>query len=264
MVHDNKNLSPSEKEAAKTKKERGEDIAYTLNHSLVCTATDFIDPFIGNFVQKKLGNKSQLANCWSAEIIGDFGSVPVTIAMQRFFPGVMSGLSNLAEPLFHNAFMKGAKRDTAVWAAKHGYSDDSNEYKHRIEKIYNYEVEHISQALMWTGSSIVLNVMAQRALKNPSPISHIAAGKIGGALLTGGITVGGRMLFPRKAEALDKYTSEKILMPIKNKIDNKLDLDDDDKHHHTKTSKYSRIAHDTNWKKRIEIDKGDKSPSTSI
>jgi len=265
MSDDNKNLSAAAKEKAKTRKQRAEDVAYTLNHTIVCTATDFIDPYVGNAVQKHLGNKSQLANCWAAEIVGDFGSIPVTIGMQRAFPGIMSGISNLAEPLFHKAFLNGAKRDTAAWAAKHGYSTDSDEYKKRVEKIYKYEVEHISQALMWTGSSVVLNVASQRLMGNKAPISHITLGKIGGAALTGGLTVGGRIIFPRKAENWDKFTSEKFLIPLKNKIDNALDLDDDDNHnHHNKTSKYSRIAHDGNWKKRIKSNKDDKPSPPNI
>ncbi len=262
MADDIKKTSPLAKERAKTKKQRAEDIAYTLNHTAVCTATDFIDPYVGNAVQKHLGNKSQLANCWTAEIIGDFGSVPVTIGIQRIFPGFMSRVSELAEPIFHKAFLKGAKHDTAAWAQRHGYSIGSEEYNSRVERIYNYEVQHISQALVWTASSVVLNIASQRLMGNKAPIIHIAAGKIGGAALTAGITVGGRAIFPRKAEQLDKFTSEKILLPLKSKIDKALDLDDDG--HHANASKYSRIAHDANWKKRVENDKNGKDQSPNI
>jgi len=50
-------ISATEYEAHKTKEERAEDIAYTINHALACTVTDFIDPFVGNLTQKYLGKR---------------------------------------------------------------------------------------------------------------------------------------------------------------------------------------------------------------
>lgn len=262
MSGHNKNISPREKERAKTEKERAEDISYTLNHTIVCTATDFIDPYLGNHIQKILGNKSQLANCWKAEIIGDFGSIPVTIATQRLFPGTMAKISKIAEPMFSKAFHNGAQRDAKAWAKKKGYSEDSKEYKERVEQIYNYEVAHIPQALVWTGSSVVLNVASQNLMGNKAPISHIAAGKIGGALLTGALTVGARAIFPRKAEKFDHFTSEKFLLPIEGKIERALGIEDEDHLH--KSSKHKLLTSDDKWKKRVETDKVDKPASLNI
>ncbi len=211
--------TPQELEAAKTPQEKAADIAYTLNHTIVCTATDFIDPFIGDFIQKHLGNESQLKNCWKAEVIGDFGAIPLTVGMQRLFPSLMKGIGELLEPVFSSSFRKGAQREGKAWALRHGYSLDSQKYKDRVERIYNYEVTHLPQALVWTCSSIALNVTAQKMLHNPAPIAHIFAGKLGGAALTAGIAVGGRSLFPYHAEKWDKLLSDKLLLPVEEKIE---------------------------------------------
>jgi len=212
--------SPAKLEDAKSKKQRVEDVAYTLNHSLVCTATDFIDPYVGNLIQKHLGNNSQLKDCWIAEFAGDFGAVPFTIAMQRMFPSFMRSLSQAAEPIVGKFFHNGAERAAQEWAKEHNLSVESPEYKKRVEKIYQYEMSHVPQALMWTVSSIAINVSMQRFLGNSAPISHIIAGKMGGAALTAGITTGGRGLFPRKAEKWDKFTSEKIFLPVQDLVNN--------------------------------------------
>jgi len=224
-------------EESKTEQEKAADVAYTLNHSLVCTATDFIDPFVGNFIQKYLGNTSQLKNCWIAEVIGDFGAVPLTIGMQRFFPNVMAGVKKIIEPVFSESFRKGAEKEAKSWALHHGYSLDSQQYKKRVERIYNYETTHLPQALMWTCSSIALNIASQKWLGNNNPVAHIFAGKIGGAAITSAITIGGRSIFPYKAEKWDKLVSEKLLLPIEEKTEQILGLEE---------------KHEKKWVKRVQ------------
>lgn len=235
--------SPTQLEDAKTKKQRAEDVAYTLNHSLVCTATDFIDPYVGNLIQKHLGNNSQLKDCWIAEFAGDFGAVPITIAMQRMFPSFMHSLSQAAEPIVGKFFHHGAERAAQEWTTEHNLSVESPEYKKQVEKIYQYEMSHVPQALMWTVSSIAINVSMQRFLGNSAPIAHIIAGKMGGAALTAGITTGGRGLFPRNAEKWDKFTSEKIFLPVQkfaNKVSG-ISEDADKKDTHQKREEEKRL-----------------------
>jgi len=226
MPSEKEHNSPEIKEALKTEKEKAADVAYTLNHTIICTATDFIDPFVGNFVQKHLGNASQLENCWKAEVIGDFGAIPLTVGMQRLFPSVMEGAKKILEPVFSETFRKSAEKEGKIWAVRHGYSIDSQKYKDRVDRIYNYELNHLPQALMWTVSSIALNISSQKWLGNIAPISHIFAGKIGGAALTSAIAIGGRSLFPYKAEKWDKFVSEKLLLPVEEKTEEILGLEE--------------------------------------
>lgn len=225
-----------DREKTKSEKEKAMDIAYTLNHALVCTATDFIDPIVSNHIQKRLGNQNQLKNCWIAELIGDFGAVPVTIGVQRFFPSVMSEIRNLLEPVFGKAFIASAQKEGKNWALRHGYSSDSPECTKRIKKIYQYEIEHLPQALMWTCSSVAINIASQKCLGSTSPVSHIFAGKIGGAALTAALTISGRYLFPHKAEKWDKFVGEKLLLPIEEKTEEILNIEE-----HNKESWANRI-----------------------
>ena len=251
------NLTPEEIERNKTAKQKAEDISYTLNHSVICTFTDFIDPYVGNIVQKKLGNKSQLPNNYVSEFIDDFGAVPLTIAAQTLFPSVMYSLQKIVEPAFKGIFLNGAKRDAKDWAKNNGYTIDSEEYKEKVEKVYKYEIIHIPQAIVWTISAIGLNVFLQKSLGNKAPIHHILAGKIGGSLLTAIIVLSGRSIFPRKAKKIDSFTSEKILLPIEDRIYDLLNIKHNDNEYYITKNSHS-------WADRIKIDKKAKDTNMNI
>lgn len=205
--------SPAQREREKTREQRARDVAYTINHSIVCTLTDFIDPYIGNRIQKHLGNDSQLKDSVIAEIAGDIGAVPVTIAVQRLFPGLMDGLSRMAEPVVGGLFHASAVREAKEWSRAHHNHEESEECSQRAEKIYRYEIRHLPQAMVWTVSSVGINVTAQCLLGNRAPLMHILAGKVGGAALTAVLTTGGRGLFPHQAERWDRWISTHVLVP---------------------------------------------------
>ena len=49
------------------------------------------------------------------EFIGDFGAVPLTIGVQRYFPKVMNGIRRLTEPLMRPIFKYGIERSSKGW-----------------------------------------------------------------------------------------------------------------------------------------------------
>lgn len=266
MEDENNNRTPTEIEQAKTKKQRAEDVAYTLNNAIVCTAMDMFTatPALGNYIQKRLGknNKSQPLRWYIAEVAGDVSAVPLTVGMQRFFPGTMAHISETVEPLFKKSFRKGAARATKEWAQNHGVSEDSPEYKEHFDKVYNYEVSHIPQALVWAVSSTALNVGIQLAIdKNQTPFHHILAGKLGGAALAAGVTLGARTILPHKAEKLDRFISKNLVLPageVEEKLERMAGHHDQDDH------KSSHDKKDDNWKERIKISSADKAPEMRI
>lgn len=262
-MDNNSKLTPAEIESNKTPRQKAEDVAYTMNHTLVCTATDFIDPIFGNFIQKKLGNKSQLPNAYAAEFIGDFGSIPITIAAQRFFPTAMSWIRKAAEPMLKGIFLSSAERNAKGWATEHGYVIGSEEYKQKVSRIYEYEMSHIPQAVVWTVSAVGLNVAAQVRLGNKAPVHHIAAGKIGASALSAVLTLGGRSMFPRKAEKFDKWTSKNIILPIEDTVYDVLKIKHDDKEYYLDNAKYNdKNSHD--WVEKVKSSKNDKIATVNI
>ncbi len=300
-------LSASAFEANKTKEQRAEDIAYTINHALACTVTDFIDPYVGNWTQDYLGKRISigcghdhssdhthgttcghthhavsLPTCGPAphkhgpgckhdhplipipeahepalpephphkhephepvatpraehtapahkpapikpaghlkhwvigEVVGDFGAVPVTIAFQRFAPGLMDNIRKVVEPVLGPAFRVGAKLSANQWAGQQNLSTSSKECKDKQQEIYEHEVRHLPQALIWTASSIAINLTTQRLLGNHAPLWQLAAGKAAGASISAGLVVSGRAMMPRTARNWDQATSKHIFLPL--------------------------------------------------
>ena len=71
---DERTLSAQEQERQKTAEERAADVAYTINHALICAATDIIDPFVAAWSQKNLGRQINTSWCNLTHDHGDNGS----------------------------------------------------------------------------------------------------------------------------------------------------------------------------------------------
>lgn len=242
---DNAN-APSPKADKKTDAERAEDVAYTINHALACTATDFIDPYFGKLTQDWLGSRysigcghdhshdhdhdhahhhhdhdhhhdpmhgGTLAHWWIGEVVGDFGAVPLTIAVTRNFPNFMNGIRKLGEPVLGGFFHSGAERAAKSWAKQQGIAPDAPEVKARTEAIYQHEIDHLPQAAVWTASSIALNLTTQRLIGNRAPFWQLAAGKAVGASISAGLVVGARGALPEAARKWDLFTSTHLFLP---------------------------------------------------
>ena len=224
---ENTGLSPEEYERRKTTEAQMEDYAYTINHAIACTATDWIDPLVGNQYQKLINNLSGNTehghshggegNLWRwvvGEFVGDFGAVPVTVMFQRWAPGFMNSLRSVMEPVLGPLFRRGAHTATHKWAKEQGISTESQEAREHERQIYEHEVRHLPQALMWTASSSAINIATQRALGNHGPIWQLATGKALGAAITAGLVVGFRGFAPHTAEKWDNWTSKNIFLPL--------------------------------------------------
>ena len=218
--------------ADKSAAQNAENIAYTVNHALACTATDFIDPFVSTQIQKYLNQKVSIGcghdhsdghghgENWQGvvgELVGDFGAVPLTVALQRYAPWLMDGIRYVAEPIMGDLFRGGA-----ISAASHqsklamlnGTPFSADEYRARARELYRYEVQHLPQGLVWTGTAIVGNVMIQKhLLGNNSPINEIYAGKIAGAAISSGLLFGTRAFATEKAKQWDEWATEKVFLP---------------------------------------------------
>lgn len=271
MSETTKNIAPLEYELQKTEDQRAEDIAYTINHSLYCTLTDFLNPPINAATDNWLrwlipgcghdhshddGHhhhhddhhhehgatckhhhhepqsrweriKKATSNAFSrdrfvqyakGEFIGDFGAVPLTIGMQRMFPNFMDGLRKLSEPVFGPMFRWGVERDSKKWAAKHNIAADSPEFKEHAQKVYEYEMSHFPQAIVWTGFSLGLNTAYQMfADKSKMPFANKLALKttsvLSGVLVTAGVVVAARTFMPNMMHDFDSWMGKTAILP---------------------------------------------------
>lgn len=262
-------LTPAMIEAAKTREQKGEDIAYTINHALACTATDFIDPYIGNWTQKKFGKRISIdaiegghdghhgekeskghgLSWWIGEATGDFGAIPVTIAFQRLFPGFMHGLRDLLKPSLSAAFMHGAEKGARRYAQTHGLAIDDPRVKQKQQEIYQYEIDHLPQAFMWTTSSIAINLATQKyVMKNDAPLWLMGLGKGLGATISATALVATRGLFPDIAHQSDSWLSRHVIVPSSRVLAGAFGVDEKTL---DKIAQKDTSPHTTSWQTRV-------------
>jgi hypothetical protein len=298
-------LSPQEREAQKTREQQAEDIAYTINHSLYCTLTDFLNPPINaatdgylrwlipgcghdhsqdgghhhhdhgpnclhhhhdhtpsnlsrwervKLASKQAFSKERFIQYAKGEFVGDFGAVPLTIGVQRLFPNFMNGLRKLCEPVMGGVFRWGIEHDGKKWAKQHGVATDSQEYKDHISQVYNYEIGHFPQAVVWTGFSLGLNTAYQVwADKSAMPFSSKLALKstsvLSGVLVTAGIVVAARALAPEKMHSFDQWTSRKAILPATKTVGKVFGVKEEDVDR--MAEKHDEVQHKS-WKTRME------------
>lgn len=232
-------LNAYEKEAGKTDHERAEDLAYTLNHAIACSSTDMIDPLIGKYVQDKIGHwfrlgcghdhgdskNGSLGHWFLGEVAGDFGSVPLTIGMQRYAPGFMAAIRRSLEPMLGGIFHASAEKSALRWAVSNKVSTKSKAFHDRMDDLYEHQLDHLPQAVVWTLSSLGINTAVQRMTGNShSPITIAISKSAGIALTTVGV-FGARLVAPKAMRNMDNWTSERIIIPATKFVSSRLGIE---------------------------------------
>ena len=226
------------------------DFAYTLNHALVCTATDPLTDVpiaamtenimaslrssgekvtlgqirqelrpkaIAEEIKHTFGNRQQLKEWFAGEFAGDFGAVPVVVGIQNFMPWLSSGIRKALSPIASPLFRRSAERTVRGEMELAGMQTDIGgaEYQARVDEIYNREMEHLPNAALWTVASPIINISMQKlVLKKETPVMDMLVGKAIGSTFTSGLTVGMRSVAPDKVQKWDDWVVEKSSGPI--------------------------------------------------
>ncbi len=230
----------AEIEKNKTPLQKGQDVAYTINHSIMCLSSDWVDPIIGNWFQNKVGKNISLGGLadwitkgkvsasegsqekqgnalawWIGEAIGDVGAVPVTILMQRMFPGFMQGIQRGLEPPLSGLFRRASHKQAMAWGVENGLDATDPRVKQKENELYQYEVDHLPQAFMWTASSIAMNLASQKLWFNKeASLPVLLVGKGLGTAITATMLVSARGFFPKQMHSADTWVSKHIISPV--------------------------------------------------
>ena len=222
--------------------QNAENIAYTINHALACTASDAIDPWVQRETQKRFNQRIGIGcghdhgpRIWQnivAELTGDFVAVPVTVAVQRFLPGVMDGIRYVAEPVMGDLFRQGAKAATKkqmLDATLAGYPLSKDAYQDHVRSLYHYEVQHLPQGLLWTGVAALLNVkIMKNVLKVPDAERILWEGKAKGAAISAGALFAFRGVATEQANHWDNWSTKHVFMPATKKIGHLFGIKEED------------------------------------
>lgn len=153
---------------------------------------------------------------WTAsEMIGDFGAIIPTVAVQHFAPGFMTTLRKGIEPVFGAYFMKSAERAAKQQTNAFGLNADPKKIEARAQAIYEHEMSHMPLAFLWTFFSSAFNLTFQKkVLKVDDSWGRLTAYKAGASVLSTGTVFAIRSLAPTKVHKFENAVNNNIVSPI--------------------------------------------------
>lgn len=195
----------------------GEDIAFGLQQTLACWATDFIDPYVGKWFQDKFRSDHHhgtLAHTWGGEIIGDTAAFFAFLGVRQFMPQSVDWLKSAALHMGDGFYEKTGKKSLASWAKMHHVDEKSDAYRKKLQEWKDFQADNFAKASVISASSVVLNVATQKALGNTHTLPVITASKLVGAAITMASMLGLRFLIPKTTKELDDELSDKYFNPV--------------------------------------------------
>jgi len=195
----------------------GREIAYGIQQTLACWATDFIDPPISKFIQNMRGNKAHAVtnvHVYGGEAIGDTAALGIYLVAKRMFQkpidGVIAGVKRVADPIL-SKMGKGAIKS---WAEAHHTAEGDDRYKKKLDEYKAYQAENLVDTSIISVAATGVNVLAQRQLGNQQSYGTILGSKMVGALLTFGVMFGLRAALPNATKALDDELSDRYFSKV--------------------------------------------------
>lgn len=209
----------------------GEDIAFGIQQTAACWATDFIDPFVSTWVQKRLGDKNHtgtLTHAMKGEVVGDSAAFFIFLAMQKWLPQPVQFLKKTALKHFDATYDRMAKSSLSAWAADHNVSRDSEQYRHKVEEWKQFQAGNFAKATVISLGSIISNVGVQKWSGNKNSLASITLSKTIGAGITMGVVLGSRLAFPQATRRLDREMDRRFITPAIRKVHSWVGVDSDD------------------------------------
>lgn len=165
-------------------------------------------------------SKERFMRYIKGEAIGDIGAIPLAIGLQDVFPKLVPAIRKITEPVMGPVFRMGAGNSAKKWAKATGVEIGSEAYQEKLDALYEYEMHHFPQAVLWTGSAIALNTGYQMWAdrKSDAPFAKKLALKsstvLSGMLITSGVVVGTRAMMPERMHNLDQSNVQKAILPV--------------------------------------------------
>lgn len=248
-------MTGSEDKKKEDREKLGKDIAFGIQQTAACFATDFIDPIVGQKIQKRFEDathKAALKETFVGEVVGDTTAFFAFLGIQRYAPWVTESIKKATKAVFGGLLDSSGRRHLRLWAKKNQVSPDSERYHKKLEDWKDYEADNIAKTAVISTASVAANVVTQRATGSTHKYWVITMSKLAGAAITMAGTLGLRFMFPHTARRLDDKLSDKVFTPLVHKtqklfgaaeVDNAAEPGHRHKHtHHKKMSHVESVT----------------------
>ncbi len=193
-------------------KRTGREIAYGVQQTFACWATDFIDPPVSKWFQTKFGSKSHDVthrHVWGGEFLGDTSAFFVYVALKRFLYKPIDALIGGVKSAFDNRFTKMGEKSLALWRQHEHVGENDPRYKQKLEAYKHFQAENLVDSTLIATSATLTNVGFQKMLGNGQNLRVILASKIVGAIATMSVMLGLRSRFPTATRTLDEELDDR-------------------------------------------------------
>ncbi|GEM_PF-3044407 len=207
----------TKKNARAQDKSLGHDIAFGLQHSLICLATDFLDPFISKWFQSKHGDHHHAVthkHTIGGELAGDGGGFLAYLFIKRIFSAPVANLTAATQKMLDPLYMQWGKKSLKPWMKAENIAVDSPEYQEKLENYKNFQASNLVDSSIIAAASTITNVAAQRALGNKQTYAVILTSKLIGTALTLGSMLGMRAALPTSTQTIDNELNERYFSKI--------------------------------------------------
>ena len=238
------------------------DISFSIQQTVACLLTDFIDPFVGAWFQKKFGDKDKaggtLEHNVKGELVGDFGGAVIYVGLRSLLRSPIDALARGVEKIADPMLDKAGRLHLSTWAKRHHVAEDSKEYMQMLADFKQFQADSLIDSSVMSLTTSTVNVLAQKHMfGNDQSYVTIAGSKLLGVGLTMGTVLGARTLLPDASQTLDREISDKYVSPVMHWTRNLfLDSEKEQEFHHIhrmqkKEWHVDRAVKKDNWQQMI-------------
>ncbi len=125
------------------------DVAFGTRQTITCFLTDFIDPVVGLWFQKKSEDehhKGTAAHSVIGEVVGDSVAVFMFLGQRKWFPQPINMLKNGIAKMRDKAYTKEAKK---ILRAEH-IPEDAPDYQQKLDAWKDAQAENFANTTVLT------------------------------------------------------------------------------------------------------------------
>ncbi len=195
----------------------GREISFGIQQTLACWATDFIDPVVGSWYQKKFGNpdhKVTVGHTVGGEVAGDSAALFIYLAVKRFLTAPIDALTVGVKKTLNPFYTRLGHKSLKHWAEANQLEKNDPRYQHKLDMYKEFQAENLVDSSIIAASSTAVNVATQRVLGNKQRLDIILAGKLIGAFATMATMLGVRAAAPTAMLTLDEELSDRYFSKV--------------------------------------------------
>lgn len=195
----------------------GHEIAFGIQQTMACWATDFIDPPVSRYLQNRFGNKDHEvthAHVWGGEIMGDSAALFAYLLVKRAFTKPVDAITGRVRQMLDPYLEKMGAKALSDWADQKHLTPEDAKYRRHLDAYKQFQAENIVDSTIISTSATLGNVGIQRALGNRQALAVILGSKIIGAVTTMSVMLGLRATLPTTTKSLDDELSSRYFSKV--------------------------------------------------